>query len=162
MKKLAFADAVLSRVMFLCGGDDRYGRVCEELFNHQARKRRLSWQAMSRVLPGAAGPLDGSSISQAAIAFLERRGISPVDTLRMPLQANEFDFQTVDLVISPIEAEHRRHMEERWSRYSRDVQYWSIGHAGSGATGGVFSALAEQVDDLMAQLLNARASFDAA
>jgi protein-tyrosine-phosphatase len=162
MKKFAFADAVLSRVMFLCGGDHRFGRVCEELFNHQARTQRLSWQGISRVLPGAAGPLTGSSISQAAISFLARRGIAPVDTLRMPLQVNEFDFQTVDLVISTIEDEHRGLLEERWSRYSRDVQYWSVAHASSGETGGVLSALAEQVDRLMAQLLNARPSFDAA
>jgi protein-tyrosine-phosphatase len=115
----------LRRILFLCRDNHYEGRFCEELFNSHARTEGLNWHASSRgLMPNAAARNDGP-MSAAAIAYLRALGAAPVNHLRLPLHATDFDFQMSYTVVA-LGREWAAEIERRWPYYASQVELWPL------------------------------------
>lgn len=125
-RALNWAELPFSRIMFLCTANYYRSRVCEEIFNHHAASQRLNWDAYSRALRESPATLNPGPMSQFAVEFLAKRGVRPLNHLRLPLAVTKFDFETNDLVVAVNEPEHRPLVERDWATHSHWVEYWSV------------------------------------
>jgi protein-tyrosine phosphatase len=114
----------MNRILFLCTGNYYRSRFAEILFNWHARQRGLKWTADSRGL--ALDPTNNGPISRYTVNCLASRGILSDTCQRLPLAAVEADFAAAHRVIAVKEAEHRRLIEARFSKWRDRVEYWHI------------------------------------
>lgn len=115
----------LRRVLFLCARNHHESRFCEELFNSYARTEGQNWQAISRAI--VAQPAEGAEgpMSSSAIYALRALGAAPINRLRLPLQATDFDFRMSSVVIS-VDKTRAGNIERLWPEYASAVEYWSL------------------------------------
>jgi protein-tyrosine phosphatase len=113
-------------LLFLCTGNYYRSRFAEILFNAQATRLALPWQALSRGLATELISRDYGPISSFAINGLEQRGISLNHDVRYPIQLEEADLLQADRVIALYEAEHRPYLESRFPGWENRIEYWNV------------------------------------
>jgi protein-tyrosine phosphatase len=117
----------MKKVLFLCTGNYYRSRFAEYLFNDLARKRELDWVADSRGLGLDRGIKTIGPISWFTAIELRLRGINLDNDERFPIQVQEEDFQTADIVIAVNETEHLPFIVERFAKWQHKIEYWLIG-----------------------------------
>ena len=113
-------------LLFLCTGNFYRSRFAEILFNVQAARSALPWQALSRGLATELISRDYGPISLSAVNGLEQRGISLDHNVRYPIQLEEADLLQADRVIALYEAEHRPYLERRFPGWENRIEYWIV------------------------------------
>jgi low molecular weight protein-tyrosine phosphatase len=151
-KAIASVDTQLRRVLFLCTANYYRSRFCEELFNHHAAAERLPLVAFSRALRESPAALNPGPMSPFAIDFLRKRGIRPVNHLRLPLTVTDFDFVASDLVVAVHEHEHRPLVDAAWPKYRDQVGYWQVADLDVCAPSVALAKLERQVVALLHKL----------
>ncbi|BAZ17485.1 protein tyrosine phosphatase [Calothrix sp. NIES-4071] len=116
----------MQTILFLCTGNYYRSRFAEHLFNHLARKRGLNWQADSRGLALERGVNNVGAISDYAKAALLQRGITLLDSERLPQSALLEDFKSFTKVIAIDEDEHRPLITERFAEWVDNIEYWLV------------------------------------
>jgi protein-tyrosine phosphatase len=91
-------------------------------------------------------------MSTLAIEFLRRRGVPPVNHLRLPLEVTQFDLQMSDIVIAVHEPEHRPMVEARWAEHGHAIEYWRVPDIDKLAPSAALQRLERHVDELLAAL----------
>lgn len=115
------------RVLFLCTGNYYRSRTAEELFNHYAQKRQLSWSADSKGLKEDMGILGNiGTISHLAVNFLNGIQVPITGKDRSPVSVQKEDFLEYDRVICLDKKEHLPMMQARFPIYYEEVEYWEI------------------------------------
>jgi protein-tyrosine phosphatase len=100
-------------------------------------------------------------MSPLAVEQLRKRGVRPVNHLRLALPVNGFDFETSELVVAMHETEHRPLLESRWSSYSKAVRYWHVPDIDARAPRYALSLAEGQVEALLAQIAGGSAGVPA-
>ena len=147
-----------STVLFLCTGNYYRSRFAEELFNHLATQRRLDWNATSRALAIELGIDNHGPISAHTRAEMTRRGLALSEPVRLPIQCSEQDLASATKVIALKEAEHRPYLAARYPTWPDRVEYWHVHDLDKATPGEALSAIAEQVEQLIASLTQARSN----
>ena len=143
---------MLGRVLFL-GRDNYYkSRFCEELFNHHASSQRVNWLAFSRALRESPATLNHGPMSPIAAEQLRRRGIRPVNHLRLPLEATNFDFLAADIMIAVEEDHDRSLLENRWASQVHAVRHWPTTSPGALSPTVILSQLEAKISLLLGEL----------
>lgn len=114
----------MKSILFLCTGNYYRSRYAEILFNWQARKAGLAWQAVSRGLEP--DPLNPGPMSRHTMAALKRLQIAYDEHLRMPILVTDEDFAAADHVVAVKEAEHRRLIEQGFAHWLPKVEFWHV------------------------------------
>jgi protein-tyrosine phosphatase len=112
------------RILFLCTGNYYRSRFAEIFFNWQAQLRGLLWRAESRGL--ALDNYNCGPISRHTVSRLNERGIETGCQPRFPLQVQETDLSTADLIVAVKETEHRPMIEARFPAWRDRVEYWHV------------------------------------
>jgi protein-tyrosine phosphatase len=115
-----------ARVLFLCTGNYYRSRFAEVLFNALAEKADLDWVADSRGLAPHLGANNIGPISLHTLQGLDARGISIETPVRSPMPVRKWDLEEANLVIALKEAEHRPLLEEHFSEWPDEVEYWHV------------------------------------
>jgi protein-tyrosine phosphatase len=115
-----------NRLLFLCTGNYYRSRYAEELFNHLARGKGLSWRAFSRGAAERGSPDNVGPISRYALDALVAKGIEAEGATRAPQPCAPSDFESATLVIALKEAEHRPLIERRFPQFADRVVYWHV------------------------------------
>lgn len=116
----------MKKLLFLCTGNYYRSRFAEYLFNAQAQKHGLDWQADSRGLAIERGVNNIGPISDYAVSALAEIGLVIPDSDRFPRQAIEADFTAAHKIIALDESEHRPLMMERFPRWTEAIEYWLV------------------------------------
>jgi len=115
----------VTTVLFLCSANYYRSRFAEHFFNWHAESNRLPWRANSKGLAvgryGNIGP-----ISRYTIERLKKIGISINGNSRFPQQVTKQHLSDASLVIALKEAEHREMLQETFSAWADQVEYWHI------------------------------------
>jgi protein-tyrosine phosphatase len=115
------------RVLFLCTGNYYRSRTAEELFNHYAQKRQLTWLAESKGLKENMGTLGNiGTISHLAVNFLNGIQVPILGKDRSPVSVMEEDFDQYQRVICLDKKEHLPMMNARFPGFRDQVEYWEI------------------------------------
>jgi protein-tyrosine phosphatase len=114
----------MKRVLFLCTGNYYRSRFAEILFNHEARRRGLSWQADSRGLDP--DPLNPGPISRHTRDAISRLGIACPTMDRLPQTAASSDFAAAHLVIAVKRAEHEPLITANFPDHLGSVEFWDV------------------------------------
>ena len=112
------------RVLFLCTGNYYRSRFAEIVFNHEARRRGLAWQADSRGLdpdPGNMGP-----ISRHTLQALRQLGIQCPTCERMPQTVSDMDLEAADLIVAVKRAEHHPLLSASFPDWVERVEFWHV------------------------------------
>jgi protein-tyrosine phosphatase len=113
-------------LLFLCTGNYYRSRFAEILFNVQAARSAINWQATSRGLATELISRNDGPISPYVMNGLEARGIALSHDIRYPIQLEEADLRQATRVIALHEAEHRPYLETRFPGWEDRVEYWHI------------------------------------
>ncbi|MDA9435171.1 protein tyrosine phosphatase [Bradyrhizobium sp. CCBAU 51627] len=113
-------------ILFLCTGNYYRSRYAEELFNHLAKTKGLSWYAFSRGAAERGSPDNVGPMSVVALDRLRQKGIRPEGAARNPLPCSLADFDVAKIVIAVKEAEHRPLVESRFPTVASRVKYWDV------------------------------------
>jgi protein-tyrosine-phosphatase len=136
------------QVLFLCTGNYYRSRFAEVLFNSEAAKRGLPWEAASRALALERGFRNVGPMAAAALAALEALGVrAPASCARLPVQASAADFARAHLVVALKQAEHLPLMHERFPAWAEKVEYWHVDDEP-----GALALVEREVMDLVARL----------
>lgn len=119
------------RVLFVCSGNYYRSRLAEILFNHEAGRAGLAWEAFSRGLLKT-GELRG--LSEHAVAYLKGAKLAHLTGKppRDPLVLEVEDLTDANLVIALCRAEHQPMIEQKFLALARALQkagrirYWNI------------------------------------
>jgi len=119
------------RVLFVCSGNYYRSRLAEILFNHEAARTGLEWEAESRGLLKAR---ELRGLSEHAAAFLEGAKLAHLagETPRDPLAIDVEDLTGANLVVALCREEHQPMIEQRFLALARALQkagrirYWNI------------------------------------
>jgi protein-tyrosine phosphatase len=114
------------RLLFLCTGNYYRSRYAEELFNHLAMRRGLSWEATSRALAIERGKDNVGPIAVATVVALVADDIKPTGIERLPLACSADDLVASDLIVAVKEAEHRELLAERFAGWEERTVYWHV------------------------------------
>lgn len=115
------------RILFLCTGNYYRSRVVEEIFNHLAETRQLSYGAFSRGLgpnieeSGNVGP-----IAPYAISCLKYLQIEAKNTATWPKKVTRKDIESSEMVIALNRPEHSPLVRKYFPQYAKRVIYWNI------------------------------------
>ena len=113
-------------ILFLCTGNYYRSRYAEELFNHLAKVKGLSWRAFSRGAAERGSPDNVGPMSNFALDGLRAKGIQPEGAARSPMPCSLADFDAADIVIAVKESEHRPLVERRFPTAASKVKYWHV------------------------------------
>lgn len=114
-------------MLFLCSGNYYRSRFAEELFNHLAPARALSWQARSGGLKiDHAQKTNVGPLSPLTLDALRQRAIPVPDPLPHPKAVTLDDLTSASLVIALKEAEHRALMRRNFPDWEHRVKYWHV------------------------------------
>jgi len=110
-------------VLFICTGNYYRSRFAEAVFNCEADRRGLKWQAISRGL--ALNPAHGN-LSRHTGTALDVRGIDRRHTAanRMAMAAEAF--AQADRVIALDRTEHYPIMLRRFAVWADRIDYWDV------------------------------------
>jgi protein-tyrosine-phosphatase len=117
---------VTRTVLFLCSGNYYRSRFAEAVFNHEARRLVLPWEAASAGLAWPAFGGNPGPISAHTVAALRARGIELSEPHRMPRAVTATDLAAAERIVAMKEAEHRVMMETRFPSYVPRVTFWHI------------------------------------
>ena len=117
----------MKKLLFVCTGNYYRSRTAEELFNFLIQEKSLPHLAYSKGLREdmSKSPNVGP-MSRFAKAFLQKLDVPIKGIDRMPQSLLEEDFETYDIIICMDEVEHRPMMQERFSAYENEVEYWEV------------------------------------
>ena len=116
----------MKKILFLCTGNYYCSRYAEEIFNHLAKSKGLSWRAFSRGAAERGSPDNVGPMSRFALEALEAQAIMPKGGMRAPMPCVVADFRVADLVIALKDAEHRPLIERRFPELAGNVTYWNV------------------------------------
>ena len=124
-------EASKKRVLFVCSGNYYRSRLAEILFNHEAARAGLAWEAESR---GLLKTRDLKGMSEHAAAFLEGAKLSHLagEAPRDPLFIDVEDLTEAQLVIALCREEHQPMIEQKFLALARAlhkagrIRYWNI------------------------------------
>lgn len=119
------------RVLFVCSGNYYRSRLAEILFNHEAARAGLPWEAGSRGLLKT-GELKG--LSEHVTGYLEEAKLAHLleETRRDPLALDVEDLTDANLVIALCREEHQPMIEQKFVALARAlhkagrIRYWNI------------------------------------
>ena len=114
------------KLLFLCTGNYYRSRFAELLFNALAPAHNLSWQAFSRGVALEKGLGNVGPMSPLALQTLQALGIASDGAVRYPIQAQDADFQSAQVIIALQEAEHRPYLSARYPAWVDRVEYWHV------------------------------------
>ena len=137
-------------VLFLCTGNYYRSRFAEHYFNVLAGQRELAWRATSRGLQTSLENL--GFMSKHVLDRLRLQGIEPPKSLRLPLDVQEEDLASAELVIAVNEIEHRPLMQARFPQWTDRVRYWRVHDLGVTDADSGLAAIEEAVQSLLAEL----------
>lgn len=143
---------VNGQILFLCTGNYYRSRFAECLFNHRAKKIRLSWTAISRGIAIDLGVNNVGPISVHTVAGLTARGIDLPDRIGFPRQVSEPDLMDADRVIALKEQEHRSLLAARFPGWPDRVDYWHVDDVGGLAVASALDMIDREVRRLIARL----------
>ncbi len=110
-------------LLFICSGNFYRSRFAEAVFNHEARKAELEWEALSR---GFKPHLAESDLSHYTVSALEERGIPVELTAPKPEKLCENDLMDASLVVALNEPEHRPMFLKSFPFWTDRVEFWRI------------------------------------
>lgn len=139
-------------VLFLCTANYYRSRIAEILFNRQAERVGLRWQAISRGITVDVGPPKSENLSPHAVTVLEGRGIDVGEAARLPQQACNHDFETADLIVALDEYEHKQLVRERFIRWADRVEYWHVEDLDRKSTDAAMKEIEEEIEGLITRL----------
>lgn len=113
-------------LLFLCTGNYYRSRFVEALFNHRAGQTALPWRAESRAIALEFGVNNRGPISKSALAALRERGVTLVEPVRLPQQAQEEDFAAARRIIALDETEHRPLLTQRFPQWLDRAEFWQV------------------------------------
>ena len=145
----------MKSVLFLCTGNYYRSRFAEELFNHHARRTRLSWNADSRALAIERGSGNVGPISEHAAKGLGQLGVQIAEPSRMPRQCLPADLSAASLIVALEEKEHRPLLIERFPGWEDVIRYWHIRDVEFESPVISLGRLAALVDELVRELSGA-------
>ena len=119
------------RILFVCSGNYYRSRLAEVLFNHEASRAGLEWEASSRGLLKT-GELKG--LSEHTVAYLKGAKLSHLagEPPRDPLVIDVEDLTEADLVVALCREEHEPMIEQKFLALARAlktvgrIRYWNI------------------------------------
>lgn len=119
------------RVLFICSGNYYRSRLAEILFNHEAERVGLAWEAGSRGLLKA-GELKG--LSEHTAAYLRGAKLAHLagEPPRDPLVLDVEDLTEANLVIALCREEHQPMIEQKFLSLAKAlhkagrIRYWNI------------------------------------
>jgi protein-tyrosine phosphatase len=114
------------KLLFLCTGNYYRSRFAELLFNALAPAHYLPWQAFSRGVALEKGVGNVGPMSPLAIHTLQAIGITSDGFTRYPMQVEEDDLQSAEIIIALQEAEHRPYLSARYPAWADRVEYWHV------------------------------------
>lgn len=115
----------MKKILFLCTGNYYRSRFAEYLFNEQAKKHQLSWQADSRALALQLGVNNIGLVSPHALVRLKQLGID-CDFHREPQQVTEVDLRNSDKIIALDQDEHRPFVAQLFPEWLDKIDYWVV------------------------------------
>lgn len=139
-------------LLFLCTGNYYRSRFAEILFNTQAAKLAIDWQATSRGLATELISRNDGPISSYTLDGLEARGIEIGGEIRYPIQLEQADLRQARRVIAIHEAEHRPYMESRFPGWADRIEYWNVPDRDLAPVNQALAAIEENVLQLISQL----------
>lgn len=116
----------MNKLLFLCTGNYYRSRFAELLFNALAPAHHLPWQAFSRGVALEMGAGNVGPMSLLAIHTLQAIGITSDGFTRYPIQVQEDDLQSAEIIIALQEAEHRPYLSARYPAWVNRVEYWHV------------------------------------
>ena len=138
------------RVLFLCTGNYYRSRFAEILFNHEARRRNLAWQADSRGLdPDCFNP---GSISSHTLRALRLLGIECPTCDRFPQTVSQGDLEAADLIVAVKRAEHHPLLAAGFPDWVERVEFWHVDDLDCAGPEVAIPALKQLVADLLHRL----------
>jgi len=140
-------------LLFLCTGNYYRSRFAEILFNAQADKLELAWQAISRGLATELISHEDGPISTHTVTGLKQRGISFGYDFRYPLQLEEADLSQADRIVVLDEVEHRPYLEERYPEWADQVEYWNVPDRDQTPVGEALARIEDNVLQLISEIL---------
>ena len=111
------------RLLFVCTGNFYRSRFAEAVFNHQAERKGLPWEAFSR---GLAIHWAEGFISEHTRLALATRGIDLRHTPAGRVQLSEADLQKADLIIAMSDLEHRPMLSRMFPLWYEKIVYWQV------------------------------------
>jgi len=114
----------MRNVLFLCTGNYYRSRYAEIVFNWNALRTGLAWQAGSRALDP--NPANYGPMSRHTMAALRGLGIPYEPYLRFPLLAAGTDFETAEYIVAVKEKEHRPLIEQKFPTWLDRVEFWNV------------------------------------
>ncbi len=139
------------QLLFLCTGNYYRSRYAELYFNNLITKSDLQWSAFSRGL-ATEGSKNVGPIASKVLTRLEKQGIELQSPIRYPLQVAHSDLQTAKLTIALHEPEHRPLMQHRFPDWVNRINYWHVPDLDQMTSDKAFSAIEQQVIDLLQHL----------
>ena len=139
------------QLLFLCTGNYYRSRYAELYFNNLASQSGILWSALSRGLATEGNQNIGPIYSKVLLRLKEHE-FSAADQIRYPIQLDQADLQTAELVIALYEPEHRPLMQQRFPDWANRIAYWHIPDLDQMTSDDAFSAIEIQVIELLKHL----------
>jgi protein-tyrosine phosphatase len=152
MSTIATSETNRQLVLFLCTANYYRSRIAEMLFNRQAERVGLRWQATSRGITVDLSPPKSENLSPHAVTVLEGRGIDVGKATRPPQQACSHDFETANLIVALDEYEHRQLVRERFIQWADRVEYWHVEDLDRKSTDAAMKEIEEEIERLITRL----------
>lgn len=142
-----------NKLLFICTGNYYRSRFAEILFNSLVATKKLNWEATSRGTAVKADATNVGAIAKETIEGLKERGIEIGGTNRFPLQIQEEDLATTDLIIAVQEAEHRPYLEARFPNWLEKIEYWHVQDIDFVSADEALSQIEREVDALIQRIV---------
>lgn len=134
-------------VLFICTANYYRSRFAQEVFNHEASRRKMDVRAISRgILPFT--PFFAAMHPHTRKA-LEERGIEFKRTVPLPVQLKVADLENARLAIALCEREHRPMMEELFPAWAGQITYWHFDDVDQNFPEIILPAIEKQVIELL-------------
>jgi len=140
----------MNKILFLCTGNYYRSRVAEELFNHNAQKKKLNWFAESRALADEDYlRINEGPISPNAVEFLKQRNIPINGQHRMPETLKNRDLSEYKIIVCMDRDEHYPIVQQQPNLSLHAITFWDIKDLNAEASSTALSRLEENVNKLI-------------
>jgi protein-tyrosine phosphatase len=123
------------------------------MFNFFASKQGLNWEADSKGLAVGRGGKNVGPISPYTIEALSKHSINIPEDEKFPQQAKNGDFQTSTRVIALDESEHRPLMNQYFSEWTDNIEYWLVHDIDKTDPVAALGEIEQKTQQLIAKLL---------